>query len=86
MTQELKDILAKKADDVTEEEKAKLTEAKTAYAQEVSDVCKRHGWQHVPFLEVTASGIVPRLAIIPFEETVKEEAPAPVEAAPEVVA
>ena len=83
MTEELKSILAKKADDVTEEEKSKLTEAKTAYAQEVSDVCKRHGWQHVPYLEVTASGVLPRLAIIPFEE---KEAPAPVEAAPEVVA
>ena len=81
MTEELKSILAKKADDVTEEEKGKLTEAKTAYAQEVSDVCKRHGWQHVPYLEVTASGVLPRLAIIPFEEEAK-----PIEASPEVIA
>ena len=66
MTQEVKDILEKPAAEVTEEEKKTLEESKLAYAKEVSEVCSKHGWQHVPFLEVTVSGIVPKLAVIPF--------------------
>lgn len=73
MTDEVRAILDKKADDVTEEEKKLLDGAKMSYAHEVSEVCKKHGWQHVPFLEVTASGVLPKLAIVPFLE--KPEAP-----------
>lgn len=72
MTQEVKDILNKSADQVSEEEKKVLEASKLDYAKEVAEVCHKHGWQHVPFLEVMASGILPKLAIVPLaEEPVK---------------
>lgn len=68
MTESLKVLLAKPAEDLTDEDKKEIMEAVDAFKKAVEDVCREHGFAYKSILSVTKEGVVPVLDIVQVKE------------------
>ncbi len=68
MSQEIKDILSKPAEEVTSEEKEKLEAASKNFTSDIIEVCKKHGFQHAAVLKYTPTAVLPTFQVIPMPE------------------
>ena len=76
LTESLKVILAKKAEDLTDDDKAEIKLAGTAFRDEIIEVCRKHGFEYKALLKYSEAGIVVALDIVPIKEAELQSAEA----------
>lgn len=72
MTESLKVILAKKPEELTEDDKKEIMETIQAFKDAIDGVCREHGFAYKSILSVTQEGVVPVLDIVAIKEEAKE--------------
>jgi diadenosine tetraphosphate (Ap4A) HIT family hydrolase len=68
MIEAIKVLLAKKPEDLTDEDKKEIMEAVSAFKKAIEDVCREHGFAYKAILSVTQEGVVPVLDIVQIKE------------------
>lgn len=68
MSDEIKIILAKKPEDIADDERATLEAAIDSFKEAVNNVCQEHGLAYKAIIHVTKEGVTPLLDIVSIKE------------------